>query len=348
MRAAGPDAEIDAAGNASNAETNADADLDSHAGKNARANAVKAPPFARAALQPPAAYWLTGLVYHERRRPVRHAFTYALFQVCCDLDRLDAADNRWFGVNRRRLLSLDTRDYGPRDGRALAPWMRAQLAEAGIPADGAIWLQAIPRIAGYAFNPVAFWYCYDRDGRLRALYADVRNTFGAYHGYLLSAPGHAPIDEHTELRCRKTFHVSPFCRVEGRYTFRVRQREAHLTVAIDYHDDTNDSDDSDDADHGPGAGPLLRTSVALRADPLDAARALQAVALQPFNALAVVLRIHWQALRLWRLRVPFFGKTPPAPRRAQASPRSSAGSASNTPDTPDASLTRHPDHEVRS
>lgn len=295
--------------------------------------APAAAPFARAGH---AAYLLTGLVFHERRRPAQHAFRYALFQICCDLDRLDTLGRWWFGVNRTRLFSFDTHDYGPRDGRALAPWMREQLAQAGIPADGAIWLQAIPRIAGHAFNPVAFWYCYDRAGRLRALYADVRNTFGAHHGYLLSAPDHAPIDDHTELHCRKTFHVSPFCRVEGRYTFRVRQRDAHLTVAIDY-------DDGDDAkDHASGHGkshdngPLLRTSISMRAEPLDARRAWRALALQPFNTLAVVLRIHWQALRLWRLRVPFYGKTPPAPSSMQ-------NAAPN-----DTSPTRHPDHEVRS
>jgi uncharacterized protein len=265
-----------------------------------------------------AGYLLTGHVMHRRLRPTSHAFTYPLFQVCCDLDRLHTLERRWFGVNSGWPFRLDLRDYGPRDGRALAPWMRARLAEAGIAADGAIWLQTIPRIFGYAFNPVSFWYCYDRAGCLRALYADVRNTFGGHHGYLLSAPEHAPIHSTTELQCRKTFHVSPFCRVDGQYRFRVQQRGTRLTTAIDYAD---------------GYGPLLRTMISMRAEPLDARSAWRALVRQPFNAFDVVLRIHWQALRLWLKRVPFHGSNP----------------APSVPHTMrnDTSQASQPDHEAR-
>ncbi|MCM2485525.1 DUF1365 domain-containing protein [Burkholderia glumae] len=277
-------------------------------------------PFAR---DGSAARLLVGHVMHERLRPVRHAFRYALFQVCCDVERLDELHGAWFGIDRWRPLGLATRDYGPRDGQPLGPWLRARLAEAGIPADGPIWLQTIPRIFGYAFNPVSFWYCYDRQGRLRALYADVRNTFGAHHGYLLSAPHHAPIRDATELRCRKTFHVSPFCDVAGDYAFRMRQRGDHLAVAIDYRDER---------------GLLLRTAIAMRAGPLSVPRALGALARQPLNAINVVVRIHWQALRLWLRRVPFHGKTPPALRLPAAPAASPAPQAGPSPRS---------DHEVR-
>ena len=267
-------------------------------------------PFARDGT---AARLLVGDVMHERLRPVRHAFTYPVFQVCCDVERLDEIDGNWFGIDRWRPLGLALRDYGPRDGRALGPWMRDVLAHAGIPADGPIWLQTIPRIFGYAFNPVSFWYCYDRAGRLRALYADVRNTFGAHHGYLMSAMHHAPIDADTVLVCRKTFHVSPFCDVVGDYAFRVRQRDDHLSVAIDYRDDD---------------GLLLRTAIGMRSAPLTAARAWRALARQPLNAINVVIRIHWQALRLWLARVPFHGRTPPGRSAAADSPLSRSPGAS--------------------
>ncbi|VVE20824.1 cyclopropane fatty acid synthase [Pandoraea cepalis] len=259
----------------------------------------------------PPAWLLRGLVTHERLHPVRHAFTYSMFQIACDVGRLDALRSRWFALDRRRPLALKSADYGPRDGSALLPWMRARLAEAGIPADGAVWLQTIPRMAGYAFNPVSFWYCHDRQGNLRALYADVRNTFGQHHGYLLSADDHAPIRGDTRLVCRKVFHVSPFCDVQGQYEFRVRRKGAIWSVAIDYR---------------VGDALLLRTAIAMRAEPFTGRRVLFAVLSQPFNALNVVIRIHWQALRLWLKRVPFFGKTPPtlratAPERAASADR---------------------------
>jgi uncharacterized protein len=237
---------------------------------------------------------LVGHVAHERLRPARHAFRYSLLQIACDVERIGTSSSIWFGADHRRPLGIATRDYGPCDGSPLGPWMRARLAEAGIPADGEIWLQTIPRVCGYAFNPVSFWYCHDREGRLRALYADVRNTFGGRHGYLLSAPDHAPIDRTTTLTCRKTFHVSPFCAIAGEYRFRVVRGDGRWAVSIDY----------SDAD-----GLLLRTRLAMHE--LHETRAWWRFAWQPFDAIGTLWRIHWQALALALRRVPFHGKTPP-------------------------------------
>ncbi|WGS50761.1 DUF1365 domain-containing protein [Paraburkholderia sp. D15] len=257
------------------------------------------------------AWLLTGQVMHERLRPRQHRFTYPVFYVRCDLDRLGSLGSTasfpsgWFGIDRWRPLSLHARDHGPRDGSDLAAWMRAQLSAAGIhEADGKIWLQAFPRVFGYAFNPVSFWFCHDRDGQLRALLAEVRNTFGARHCYLLSAEAHAPITAATPLVCRKVLHVSPFCRVEGGYTFRVTQTPDHVSVAIDYRD----------AD-----GLLIRTALGGRVQPLTRAAALRALLRQPLLTVGVVARIHWQAVRLALKKTPFYGKHPAPGRRADAS-----------------------------
>ncbi|GHD64279.1 DUF1365 domain-containing protein [Jeongeupia chitinilytica] len=239
---------------------------------------------------------------HERLRPVASRFVYPLFCVRVDLDRLDDAGNRWFGIDCRRPLSLRLCDYGPRDGSPLAPWLRALLADAGLPADGAIWLQTIPRLFGHAFNPVSFWFCHDRAGALRAVLAEVNNTFGESHRYLLAAPGAGAIGADTMLSSRKVFHVSPFLGVEGCYAFRFRETATTSFVGIDHHD---------------RAGVVLRTSIGGRLAPLTAARARRLVLCSPFNALAVLARIHWQALRLWWRRVPFHRK--PAPPQAALS-----------------------------
>ncbi|MFM0504270.1 DUF1365 domain-containing protein [Paraburkholderia caffeinilytica] len=252
----------------------------------------------------PAAWLLTGQVMHERLRPKHHRFTYPVFCVRCDLDRLASLDNRWFGVDRWRPLSLQQRDHGPRDGSDLATWMRAQLSAAGIEgADGKIWLQAFPRVFGYAFNPVSFWFCHDRDGHLRALLAEVRNTFGDRHCYLLSAAGNTSITAETELKCRKVLHVSPFCRVEGTYEFRVRETPNSALISIDYQD----------AD-----GLLIRTALGGRLTPLTLSTALAALIRQPLLTVGVVARIHWQALRLVIKKAPFYGKHPAPARPADA------------------------------
>ena len=250
-----------------------------------------------------AARLLTGRVTHLRLRPAPHRFVYPVIYVSFDLARLAQNERWWLRIDRLAPLSLATRDHGPRDGRPLETWMRERLAEADIPADGPIWLQTMPRLFGYAFNPVSFWFCHDRAGALRALYADVRNTFGGHHGYLLSAPGHAPIDDHTVLVCRKTFHVSPFCDVTGHYIFRVRRDGERVVVAIDYAD---------------AEGLILRTALTLRATPLNGAIALRTLIRRPMDIVAVILRIHWQALRLGLKRVPFYGSRPPAQARGSS------------------------------
>jgi len=230
---------------------------------------------------------LHGQVMHDRLRPRRHRFTYPVFYLRLNLARLEECNSRWFGVDRRRLLSLRTRDYGPRDGSNLERWMRALLREHGMEADGDIWLQTFPRIAGFAFNPVSFWHCHDARGALRAVLAEVNNTFGDRHLYLLR------VGPDGRAACAKQLHVSPFCQVQGEYRFRFRIGAASHATHIDYHD---------------GAGLLLKTAIAGKPVPLRDAALLGAMLRQPLQCVAIVARIHWQALRLWLKGVPFFGK----------------------------------------
>lgn len=192
------------------------------------------------------AYLVKGVVMHQRLRPAHHRFRYPVFAVRLRLSALDEIGNAWFGVNRFRLMTVRSRDYGPRDGSPLLPWIRSQLAKAGLPDDGEVWLQTFPRVFGYAFNPVSFWYCHDSHGQLIAVLADVNNTFGEHHAYLLANPDGSPIVNGSTLRCRKLLHVSPFCQVSGHYRFRLAEKTGRMLMRIDYHDE---------------AGLLLNTSI---------------------------------------------------------------------------------------
>ena len=242
------------------------------------------------------AYLINGVVMHQRLRPAPHRFLYPVFAVRLPLSSLESIGNAWFGVDRRRLMSVRTKDYGPRDGSPLLPWIRQQLAEAGLPHDGEVWLQTFPRLFGYAFNPVSFWYCHDAAGRLVAVLADVNNTFGEHHAYLLANRHGTPITSGSTLTCRKQLHVSPFCRVEGHYRFRLAEKADRMLMRIDYHD---------------AQGPLLNTSISGRMTPLTPTATVAALLRQPLLTFAIIGRIHWQALRLWRKKVPFFGKPQP-------------------------------------
>ncbi|MCG2576986.1 DUF1365 domain-containing protein [Dechloromonas sp. XY25] len=243
-----------------------------------------------------------GHVMHRRLRPVVHAFVYPVFYVQLPLRNLRAAACALFSIDRSNVLSLQSRDHGPRDGSPLLPWIEKLLADHDLPNDGEIVLQTFPRVLGYLFNPVSFWYCHDRNGNLVAILAQVNNTFGGTHSYLLHRQGN-PLPDGVELYADKRFHVSPFNDIEGGYRFRFQLARAQQLCRIDY----------DDAE-----GELLLTSISGKPQAWSAAALLKAFLRMPFLTLGVIARIHWQALKLWIKGVPFRGAHP-APRHLQES-----------------------------
>lgn len=238
-----------------------------------------------------------GQVRHARSRPTAHAFAYPTFFLMLPMRSLHAQGNGALARNRAAALSFHDRDHG--DGRddSLA-WLDSLLAMRGIhDADGEVWLHTYPRVLGYAFKPVSFWYCHRADGSLRAVVAEVNNTFGERHCYLLDAPCYG-----VPVTADKVFHVSPFCPVRGEYRFvflRTQRDGEDRTVArVDFHDE-------------PGTEALIRTSVSGTLAPLTPASTRRALWRYPAMTLGVIARIHWQALRLWLKRAPFFRQPEP-------------------------------------
>lgn len=239
----------------------------------------------------------TGEVRHRRLRPAAHAFRYPTYFLMLPMRTLQAAPCAVLPRNRFGLLSFHDRDHGDGRGDALA-WLDELLAAEGISdAQGEVWLQTYPRVLGYVFKPVSFWHCHRRDGRLAAIVAEVNNTFGERHCYVLTGP---QLAYGQELQSRKVFHVSPFCEVQGRYRFRFMRTQAQGADRVVAR-----------VDHDNAGGPLLQTSVSGHLHPLTAATARRAFFGMPLMTLGVIVRIHWQALRLWLKRVPFFSKPEP-------------------------------------
>jgi DUF1365 family protein len=243
-----------------------------------------------------------GSVHHARRRPVVHAFDYRAFFLRLPLRSLAARPwpYRLLARNGRGLFALNDTDHG--DGRPLLAWIDDLLWRAGIRnAAGEVWLHTFPRVLGYVFNPVSFWFCEGVDGRLRAIVCEVNNTFGERHCYLLAHADGRPIAWGEELTTRKVFHVSPFCEVKGSYRFRfmlAARAPSQFVARIDHHDDE-------------GEGALLQTSITGVLKPLSNRLLAHAFVSYPAFTFGVIARIHWQALKLWARRVPFVSK--PAP-----------------------------------
>lgn len=238
-----------------------------------------------------------GRVMHVRLRPFIHRFFYRVFCLRLRIDQPQtlAAYTSWlFGMECARPVSFHSRDHGPKDGSDLMSWIKALLEQSAIKMDiGAVWLQCFPRVFGYVFNPVSFWFVHDRSGVLRAMLAEVNNTFGQKHQYLLTAANMEPIVSGTVLNCSKAFHVSPFCAVEGEYRFRLTQKGNQHRTAIDYYDQPEESE------------PLLRTAIVIQPSPFTTTSLLRSLLSMPMMTIGVMLRIHVQAFKLWRKKAKY-------------------------------------------
>ena len=204
-----------------------------------------------------------------------------------DLDEIPDlhARLRWFSWRRFNMFSFHEQDHA--DGTTCSPrdWVRAHLAGAGIDCrGGAIRLLAMPRVLGYAFNPISLYFCYHADGTLRAIMHEVHNTFGERHSYLIPVAQVADGAD-VEQSCAKDFHVSPFMAMGMRYEFRIHPPDDRFSLTI------NSADDD---------GPVLAASFTARRRAMSDAALLRAFVAMPFVTLKVIAGIHWEAGKLWR------------------------------------------------
>jgi len=240
-----------------------------------------------------------GWVRHRRRGEVDNAFTYRMWHVLLDLDEIPALARSipFFGFNRFNLVGFDDRDHmgpSPRPVRdKLAEWFRARGAE--LPPGRVLLLTGL-RHLGWSFDPVSFYYCYDDRDVLAWVVAEVNNTFGETYCYLLRAPESNAAVVHDETE--KSFHVSPFQPMAGSYRFRVTPPGDRLNVHIDV------------VRHGEA---VFDATLSEERRPLKARSLLSTILRHPHQTAMTLFLIHYQAVRLWLKRAPFFSKpAPPA------------------------------------
>lgn len=223
-------------------------------------------------------------VTHARWVPARNRFAYDMDYLLLDEAALGARRGpRLFSHGRPNIVSLHPSDHGTADFNGIEG-VRRLAREAGVDGADHVLLLTHPRYWGFTFNPVSFWFLVSRAGRLRAVLAEVHNTFGERHGYLCMPEDEADIGPESTTVSAKRFHVSPFFDIEGQYRFRFRLEENRVAVHILYDD---------------GAGGGLNTSIVGTRRPFNDRELARALLRRPYGAARILALIHYQALRLY-------------------------------------------------
>lgn len=233
-----------------------------------------------------AACLYVGKVMHARLKPFGHRFTYSVFNLLIDIERLDDADrqSKLFSVNRKGILSFQEQDHGAETDCGLASFIRAKVAEqAPDLAIEQIKLLCYPRVLGYVFNPISIFYCLN-DGDIVAMVYEVRNTFGNKHIYVAPVENGQLSKAGLRQKCDKTLHVSPFVEMAMTYFFHVSRLGKHLRFRIL-------ETDAESA--------LLSATLKADRQPLTTKTVSTQLVKIPFLTLKVMAGIHFEALRLW-------------------------------------------------
>ena len=241
-------------------------------------------------------------VLHHRFHPRTHRFEYGLFLLSLDLDELDRLPLRLLGRNRPNLYEFRDRDHlqfpaatPPGTAKAsITAWLSAQGVH--LPENARIQLITLPRVAGYIFNPVSFYFCQTAAGQPICAVTEVGNTFGELKPFLIPLQGTPETTESARFRhvVPKNFYVSPFSDLQVCFDFSLRWPDQRLEIHIN--DVTTDGQT------------WLVSTLTGRQRPLTDAELLRLTVRYPLVTLRVISLIHWQAFRLWWKRLPWYRK----------------------------------------
>ncbi len=233
---------------------------------------------------------------HCRLVPKVHKLLYKVFMFYVDLDELGYLSRKllFFSHNRPNIYSFRDSDHLPRGRRTLKENIIDYLEENGIDLkDGKVMLLTYPRVWGYVFNPVSFYFCFDRFGNPVCSIAEVGNTFGEIKPFLIGPDDLSEEGVYRKME-KKNFYVSPFMHPDVDFDFRFRIPQNKLEIFID--------------DYQNGKVVLLASLIGER-EPLNNRRLFWSTLEFPWMTVKIIAMIHWNAFLLWAKRIRWYRKT---------------------------------------
>lgn len=231
---------------------------------------------------------------HTRVSPKKHAFSYKVFMFAIDLDHFPKLP--LLSKNRFNLFSIDDRDHiHTVPDKTTRQNLTDFLSEHGtsIPDDAKITLLTFPRILGYSFNPVSFYYIHSQRGTPLTAVAEVTNTYREMKLYPLGTPD---AQGKFDITMPKEFYVSPFSDPNDTFHFRLHQPANTWTVFID---------------NITSGKPTLLSQIRSTRLPLTTSRLAWFALKYPLLSLTIIFRIHLHALLLFLKKIPHFPKSSP-------------------------------------
>jgi uncharacterized protein len=230
----------------------------------------------------PAIYRTT--ITHCRQVPVHHSFEYRSYSWYVDVDDLPRLP--WWLRPFARFRADDHFSNGNPQHDSLRERLSAFFADNDLAApEGRVTALLQARVFGYVFNPLSVFWCHDRDGRLRHVIAEVHNTYGERHAYLLP-PADLPVVT------AKEFYVSPFNPVDGYYLVRAPRPDTEVDISVALHRDHRQ------------AFPEFIANMRGQRRPATTGQVAIMQIISPLAPFVVAARIRIQGIKLWLRRLP--------------------------------------------
>ena len=235
---------------------------------------------------------IKALVFHRRNWPQVNEFNYSCNYISIKLPSSDGKNIKFFSLNRINLMSIYEKEFA-NGHKNLFDWCKKIIGEKYEENIDSVELITMPRILGYAFNPVSFIFCYFKS-QLICTILKVNNTFSENH-YYINYVENSELKHEQKYDIEKLFHVSPFLPREGYYKIKYSNDTDYIQFYIDYYDINNEN--------------ILQTSISGRKKSVNQNNiVLRNIFTTAYLVMRVIYLIHLQAIKLYFKKAKFYKK----------------------------------------